>query len=142
MNNKKEQMEHYGPVELDWGVYPEGLQNDAGGFWGEECIAPKVLAEDAERAAYYKRNMEQRGGNNAYLYEVNPRRLRYAYGAGCMNPNCHCHKCQGPCFCEPRQKKIFADPSLYYYQNTMNWRKIFIFVLAILIVAFFYKKMM
>jgi hypothetical protein len=91
--------------QLNWGIYPQGLEYDAGGetACGEEGIAPKVIAADAERAAYAKRNMEERGGNNAYLYETTPKRLRYAYGVGCMNPECKCHNCQGSCSCAEKK---------------------------------------
>lgn len=135
-------MEHYGPVELNWGVYPEGLEYDAGGVWGEECIAPNVLAADAERAAHYKRNMEQRGSNNAYLYETSPERLRYAYGAGCMNPNCKCHNCHNSCYCKPgvRGQTALLSGAAAAAADRFGWKQIFLIVLAILLAAFIYRR--
>lgn len=97
---KKEQ---YGPVRLDWGVYPMGEQYDMGGCHagagdgGDMMHGPSH--EEEARVAHYKHNMEQRGGNNPYQFEACPERLRYEVGTGCMNPGCMCHNCQGDCKC-------------------------------------------
>lgn len=93
--HKKEQ---YGPVRLDWGVSPLGEHHDMGGC--PATGAPEgPTAHEVARVAHYKRNMEQRGGNNPYEFEKCPERLRYEVGTGCMNPGCMCHNCQGDCKC-------------------------------------------
>lgn len=92
---KKEQ---YGNVDLDWGVYPMGLQYDDGGCSGDS-YAPPADSGTANRAAMSLRNMQQRGSNNAYQYEDVPERLQYAVGTGCMNSMCKCPNCQGDCKC-------------------------------------------
>lgn len=93
--DKKEQ---YGPVRLDWGVYPLGSHQDMGGC-PDGGIADGPTPDELARVAYAKRNMEQRGGNNPYQFEACPERLRYEVGTGCMNPGCMCHNCQGDCKC-------------------------------------------
>lgn len=119
---------------MEWGVYPEGLEYDAGGAtttgWGEQVIDPVMVARDAQRAAHYKRNMEQRGSNNAYLYETEPRRLRYAYGVGCMNPNCQSHNCHGDQFCAPASGVV----------GQFGWKQLFMLILAALIATFIYRR--
>jgi len=90
--------EAYGPVRLDWGVYPLGEQYDDGGCPAGGRI-DRPSASQRARVAHYKHNMEQRGGNNPYEFEACPQRLRYEVGTGCMNPGCMCHNCQGDCKC-------------------------------------------
>lgn len=91
--------EKYGPVRLDWGMMPIAASNDLGGCPSGVADAPTADAQDHARVAHYKRNMEQRGGNNPYQFEQCPERLRYEVGTGCMNPGCMCKNCHGDCKC-------------------------------------------
>ena len=95
MSCKREQ---YGPIRMDWGVYPLGEQHDDGGCPAEGKF-DQVTASQRARVAQSKHNMEMRGGNNPYEFEACPKRLRYEVGTGCMNPGCMCHNCQGDCKC-------------------------------------------
>ena len=90
--------ENYGAVLLDWGSYPLGEQQDMGGCPADHP-AEAASPDDLARVAHYKRNMEQRAGNNPYQFESCPDRLRYEVGTGCMNPGCMCHNCHGDCKC-------------------------------------------
>jgi len=94
-DDKKEQ---YGQVRLDWGPSPLGGEHDMGGCPSSSVIDGPTPEEQA-RVAYSKRNMEQRAGNNPFMFEQCPDRLRYAIGTGCMNPSCNCFNCQGNCKC-------------------------------------------
>jgi hypothetical protein len=113
-----------------------GLEFDSGGNCDEACIAPAATAEAVERANHYKRNMEERGNNNPYLYETVPQRLRYAYGAGCMNPDCKCVNCQGSCLCDPNKKKMMRLPNL---KKPISWHLVLL-VIVIVLVALYLKK--
>ena len=100
---KKEQ---YGPDRLDWGVFPISEHHDAGGCPADGGELGTPAEGDVARVAHYKRNMEQRGGNNPYQFEECPDRLRYEVGTGCMNPGCMCHNCQGDCKCTKQGKLV------------------------------------
>ena len=97
--------ENYGAVLLDWGSYPLGEQQDMGGCPADHP-AEAASPDDLARVAHYKRNMEQRAGNNPYQFEACPERLRYEVGTGCMNPGCMCHNCQGDCKCTKQGRLV------------------------------------
>lgn len=108
---EQQKREHYGAVRLDWGTYPLGTHHDAGGCPVDQ---PAELARPDElaRVAHYKRNMEQRGGNNPYQFEGCPERLRYEVGTGCMNPACMCRNCHGDCKCNKNVVEGFGDMTI------------------------------
>jgi len=131
--------EGYGAENLEWGVYPVGLEFDAGGSCDEACIAPAAVAADVARGNYYKRNMEQRGNNNPYLYETVPQRLRYAYGTGCMNPDCKCQNCQGSCMCGAAAAQPMFLPSM---RGGMSLHTVLLIILIVLVALYLKKKFM
>lgn len=133
--------EGYGSENLEWGVYPVGLEFDAGGSCGEASIAPAAVAADVARGNYYKRNMEQRGNNNPYLYEAVPERLRYAYGTGCMNADCKCQNCQGSCMCGGGAKRG-GGAGFVRRVTGMSFHTVLLIILVVLGALYLKKKFM
>jgi len=133
--------EGYGSENLEWGVYPVGLEFDAGGSCDEASIAPAAVAADVARGVYYKRNMEQRANNNPYLYEAVPQRLRYAYGTGCMNPDCKCQNCQGSCMCGGAKRGAGFMPAMREMTG-MSFHTVLLIILVVLGALYLKKKFM
>lgn len=125
-------------ANIEWGNYPIGIEHDDGGFFDEAAIAPEAVAEEKARGAYYRRLVEQRGTNNAYLYEREPERLRYAYGAGCMNNACKAKDCHYDQYCEKA-----TDENVMTVMPTapkFSFRNVLMFVLFAVLAGYLYKK--
>ena len=130
-SNKKEQ---YGQVRLDWGSAPMDESHDMGG-----CPATGIpegpTPEEVARVSHYKKNMEQRGGNNPYEFENCPSRLRYEVGTGCMNPQCMCHNCQGDCKCNKGLTEGFIGRVMIMGHDLKFW------AVTVLVAYLVYKYM-
>lgn len=98
----KDLIEKYGNPRLVWGYYPLSADYNSGGCVGGCGPASPANAMAVARGAASKKNMEQRGGNNAFQFEQHPGYTQHEVGTGCYNPNCHCPNCQGNCICDKK----------------------------------------
>lgn len=140
--------ETYGDPHLHPGIYEDHTVYNENGCMYEPRVGD-ASCDDHARADERQRLMEQRAGNNPYVYEEIPMYAKTGYttGTGCMNPDCECLNCQGMCMCGANDgmvmslfNKIHSTFMMFVPSFTSN--HLLNMILTIMIVYFVYKKLL
>ncbi len=137
-NVGRELKEGYGDPHLHHGYYEDSSDYNTGGCNFEPHTGP-ATCDDIARANERKTNMEQRAGNNPFVFEEIPKFAHQGFvvGTGCMNPECHCKNCQGDCLCQQdgMVQGLLSYVPAFTVNNALN------LVLLVLIAMFIYKRL-
>ena len=128
-------MEGYGDPHLHPGDYPDSSAYNTGGCMMEPHMGA-ASCDDVARANERKKHMEQRAGNNPFVYEDIPKYAQQGFivGTGCMNPGCHCKNCQGDCYCGANMQGLQSYIPAFTNNYLLN------LLIFALIAYFLYKK--
>lgn len=101
-------VETYGDPHLHPGVYEDSS------VFNKDCMMEPRMGpancDEIARVAERTIHMEQRAGNNPFVFEEVPKYAQpgFVVGTGCMNAECHCKNCHGDCMCQAHQPRLLS----------------------------------